>query len=133
MTITHHPSETTLAGFAAGTLGEGRALVVSTHLATCAACRSAVRSFERLRGVALEDAEPLAMDPAALQRALQEIASERPPEMRRARESDPLAAYGLGDWRWIGRRLQFRAVGVPEADGTRVFMLQAAPGTKIPH
>ena len=61
MTIAHHPTDLTLAAFAAGTLDEGRALVVSTHLATCPTCRKAVRSFEHLRGVALQDGEPAAL------------------------------------------------------------------------
>ena len=70
MTIAHHPSDLTLAAFAAGTLDEGRGLVVATHLATCAACRKAVRSFSRMpprAGIALEDGEqsPMAADRSA--------------------------------------------------------------------
>ena len=139
MTIAHHPTDPTLAAFAAGALDEGRALVVSTHLITCPDCRRAVRSFERLRGIALEDAVPVHLEEGALQRALQQISSgetveaaplDRDPSGARP---PPLSAYSLGDWRRIAPGLQWRPVAVPAPERTRVFMLKAAPGIKIPH
>ncbi len=139
MTIAHHPTDPTLAAFAAGTLDEGRALVVSTHVATCSDCRRAVRSFERLRGIALEDAEPVGLEEGALQRALQQISSDEaaqaisPGGGRSQAWPTPLSAYSLGAWRRIAPGLQFRPVEVPETEGTRVFMLKAAPGIRIPH
>jgi putative transcriptional regulator len=137
MTAAHHPYDQTLAAFAAGALDEGRSLVVATHLATCPACRRAVQLFERARGVALADAEPAAMAASALQNALRVIASETPAPAvtaprRQSEYSGPLAAYPLGAWRRIGVGLQWRSVGVPGEAGTRVFMLKAAPGTRIP-
>jgi putative transcriptional regulator len=135
MTITHHPSEMTLASFAAGTLDEGCALVVSTHLLTCPVCREAARAFEYARGVALQDSEPLRMANDALQRALRQISSDAPAQGAdrvAAVHADPLSAYPLGAWRRLGGKLQLRSVGVRAEQGTRVFMLKAAPGTKIP-
>ena len=138
MTIAHHPTDMTLAAFAAGTLDEGRALVVSTHLSTCPACRRAVRSFEHLRGVALADGEGVPLRADALQHALAAVSSAEPrPAVAReeAREEwpGPLSSYPLGTWRRIGGGVQWRSVGVPAGEGTRVFMLKAAPGTRIPH
>jgi len=138
VTITHHPSDVTLAAFAAGTLDEGGALVVSTHLSACSACRAAARTFERVRGIALADGEGTALKADALQRALAAISfAEPPPAPRRdggpAEWSGPLSAYPLGTWRRIGGGVQWRSVGVPADAGTRVFMLKAAPGTRIPH
>jgi putative transcriptional regulator len=139
MTIAHHPTDPTLAAFAAGTLDEGRALVVSTHVVTCPDCRRAVRSFERLRGIALEDAKPADLEVRALQRALQRISTEEPaPAIAVGRDRSetapaPLSAYTLGPWRRIAPGLQWRPVAVPAAEGTRVFMLKAAPGVRIPH
>jgi putative transcriptional regulator len=137
MTIAHHPFDQTLAAFAAGALDEGRSLVVSTHLVTCAVCRRAVRSFEQTRGVVLEDAEPVPMAASALQNALRAIASDQPPPAtgparRQSEYSGPLSAYPLGAWRRIGGHVQWRAVEVPAEQGTRVLMLKAAPGTRIP-
>lgn len=138
MTIAHHPSDPTLAAFAAGTLDEGLGLVVSTHLVGCPTCRKAVRSFECVYGVALEDAERVPMAVDALQHALSAISADDPPA--RAKHEDdrsewpaPLSSYPLGTWRWIGPGVHWRPVGVPADEGTRVFMLKAAPGTRIPH
>ena len=138
MTITHHPADMTLAAFAAGTLDEGRALVVSTHLVACPACRSTVRVFEHARGAVLQDAAPVPMAAGALEHALRKISAEAPIQPRRndsavAQGEYPFAAYSLGAWRRIGRGLRWRSVGVPAAQGTRVFMLKAAPGIRIPH
>ena len=138
MTIAHHPSDPTLAAFAAGTLDEGRGLVVSTHLAGCPACRKAVRSFEGVYGVALEDGERAPMAADALQRALGAIAADDAPAEARSGDDRsawpaPLSSYPLGAWRWIGPGVHWRPVGVPAVEETRVFMLKAAPGTRIPH
>ena len=138
MTISHHPTDMTLAAFASGTLDEGRTLVVATHVSTCPDCRRAVRSFERSRGMALEDAQPVSLKPEALQQVLRQISDDGLPEVTAIAEvqgetpSAPMAAYSVGAWRRIAPGLQFRPVAVPPADGTRVFMLKAAPGTRIP-
>jgi putative transcriptional regulator len=137
--INHHPFDLTLAEYAAGKLDEGRALVVATHLSTCPRCREVARSFERMWTVAMEDSEiaPLAAD--ALQRAFQAVALERSEGASRALQDSPrpqwrtpLSAYRLGPWRRIGHRIHWRHVEVSQQVGTRVFMLRAAPGTKIP-
>jgi putative transcriptional regulator len=138
MTITHHPSDMTLAAFAAGTLDAGRALVVSTHLVTCPACRSAVRVFEHARGVVLQDTPPVPMAADALEHALREISADPPIRLPRddsavMQEAYPFSTYPLGAWRRIGSGLRWRSVGVPAEQGTRVFMLKAAPGIRIPH
>jgi putative transcriptional regulator len=140
MTIMHHPSDTTLAAFASGTLDEARSLVVATHLSLCPQCRHAVRAFEHVGGALLEGAEPAGMSAGALERTMMRLGQPEAisPTPRAAREqtSDnlpaPLSQYALGSWRWIGRRVQWRAVDVPSENGTRVFMLKAAPGTKLP-
>ena len=51
----HHPKNTTLADFAAGTLDEGRSLVVASHLAMCGECREFVSSLEEAGGQMLAD------------------------------------------------------------------------------
>jgi putative transcriptional regulator len=137
MTITHHPSNATLAEFAAGALDEGRRLAVATHLAACAACRKAAAAFESVGGVALADSEPAAMKPDALERALATVAMAPPSQaVAQTATSDapaPLSSYGLGSWRWIGPGIYWRAVNVPASQDTKVFMLKAAPGSVLPH
>ena len=71
MTIAHHPTDATLAAFAAGTLDEGRALVVATHLSLLV--RTAAARCGLLNGCAascLKTPNRVAWKPGALQRAL---------------------------------------------------------------
>ena len=137
-TIMHHPSDTSLAAFAAGSLDEGRGLVVSTHLATCGVCREAVRAFECLGGAALGDGEPMPLAANALERALDAIVADgdatvlKKSDGHAAKPDDLLSAYSLGQWRWIAPGLHWRSVDVPATDSTRVFMLKAVPGIRIP-
>ena len=137
MTIVHHPSDATLAAFAAGQLDEGRRLVVAMHIARCPACRKAAATFEAVGGEAIAENPPIPIAPDALSRALnaldaepREASSSRKPQLT---ESDILSAYGLGPWRWVGPGVYFRTVGVPRDHDKRVFMLRAAPGTSLPH
>ena len=48
--ISHHPSDDSLAHYAAGNLGAGPRLVLATHLSGCPQCRARVRSFEAVGG-----------------------------------------------------------------------------------
>lgn len=140
MSIMHHPSDATLAAFASGTLDEARGLVVATHLSLCAQCRNAVRAFEHVGGALLDDLEPTAMTAGALERAMTQLGQPEPkmsatlvPRARTAPDVPaPLSQYGLGSWRWIGPGVQWRPVDVSSEDGVRVFMLKAAPGTRLP-
>lgn len=136
MNIKHHPTETTLAGFATGTLDEARALAVATHLSLCPQCRTVQQNFEHVGGTLLDRIASDAMAPDALQQALNRIENARPPDRPPARRTDglpaPLSAYELGPWRWIGRGVQWRSVGVPVENDLRVFMLKAAPGIHLP-
>jgi putative transcriptional regulator len=139
MTIIHHPSAATLAAFASGTLDEARAVVVASHLSLCPHCRSEQGRFETLGGALLEAASSVALSKGAVERTLQRAQTEPDrSELVSARLNDepslppPLAHYALGAWRRIGGGVQFRAVDVPFDGYTRVFMLRAAPGTRLP-
>jgi putative transcriptional regulator len=139
----HHPKDSTLADFAAGTLDEGRSLVVASHLAMCGACRGFVSALEEAGGQMLECVEPVAMAEGAAARALQAV-SERATAVAYASqdraprvspvwqpEQKTLLGYELGPWRWVSPGLHYRSVHVPRGE-TRVFMLKAVPGLKIP-
>ena len=137
MSIIHHPSDATLATFAAGTLDEARGVVVAAHLSLCAQCRNAVHAFEAAGGALLDDVAPEAMSAGALQRAMAALGPLDivTPAIHRDAAGDlpsPLSLYAVGPWRWIGRGVQWRPVDVASDDGVRVFMLRAKPGTKLP-
>ncbi len=140
MTIIHHPSDMTLAAFAAGTLDTARGLVVATHVSLCRQCRDAVRSFEDVGGAMLEDVGPVAMSAGAQERVMARLG--RPETIGSAANASrvpaasdlpaPLSHYSLGPWRRIGRGVQWLPVDVESDQGVRVFMLKAEPGTRIP-
>jgi putative transcriptional regulator len=135
----HHPKNETLAAFAAGTLDEGRSLVVAAHLAMCGACRGVVAAFEEAGGQMLDEIEPVAMAEGAFARALAAVEREVPRAAQGKAAARPvwqaeqqtLLGYDLGPWRWVAPGLHYRAVKTPNSD-TRVFMLKAVPGLKIP-
>jgi putative transcriptional regulator len=142
MTVSHHPTEATLAAFAAGTLDEGRMLVVAAHLAACPDCRRSVRMLEATGGVMLDDLAPADLAADGLVRALAQLDAAPPalPPARRA-ETIPgllpahaalLAPYDLGPWRWIGPGVSWRMVDAPTLPGGRVFLLKSAAGTALP-
>ncbi len=141
MTISHHPSEETLAAFVNASLGEGNSLVVATHLAQCIHCRSAVREMSALAGELLErsDTVDISRDvrTAALAR-LDDTPVEVDPPTSTApmaptdRPMAPVLLYESGKWQWVGPGVYRQFIEVPDDTGTRVFMLKAAPGTRLP-
>lgn len=50
----HHPDESLLIEYAAGSLSEAKSLLVATHLALCPACRKAVEDGEIVGGALLQ-------------------------------------------------------------------------------
>ena len=142
----HHPKNETLAEFAAGTLDEGRAVVVAAHLAMCGECRAVIAALEEAGGQMLDAIAPVAMSEGASERALARLDLARldneaaaPSARATASATHPvwqpeqktLLGYDLGPWRWVAPGLHYRAVKTP-ADAARVFMLKAVPGLRIP-
>jgi len=136
----HHPKDTTLADFAAGTLNEGASLVIATHLMICEECRGFVAALEEVGGQMLDQVEPVAMSEGAASLTAARLMAEPrlSGTMSKARskawtsQQEALLGYDLGPWRWVSPGLHYRTVGVSVDNDTRVFMLKAAPGLKIP-
>ena len=143
MTIVHHPSEETLVAFANASLGEGNSLVVATHLAHCRVCRDRLRELTEVGGALLDGAEPATVAESTRAACLARLddaprvanVSARPQVYQvptRLAQSDPLALYSAGEWSWVGPGIRRKMIDVPDATGTRVFLLKADPGTKLP-
>ncbi len=139
MTIMHHPSASAFGAFASGTLDEARAVVVATHLSLCPQCRSTMAGVRATRrrssgcGADCADERRRARTRlGAHSRLLQPQRTAVRRHVEPATYRAPLANYALGSWRWIGRGVQWRSVDVASDDGVRVFMLKAAPGTRLP-
>jgi putative transcriptional regulator len=142
MSIEQHPTGETLTAFAAGNLDEGRSVVVAAHKEMCARCRGWIATIETIGGVLLSDLPPADMANDALSRALSEIDRGGRTEPARAQHGAPsdlgmlpraVRSYPIGRWRWMGPGVHWRPIGVPADRGARVFLLKAAPGTKMPH
>jgi len=127
----HHPDETTLAAFAAGTLDEGRSLVVATHIEMCSSCRRFQSALDRVGGHMLEQAQPVAMSDGAKELALARLDKVTAGSGHRS-AGQALSRYAIGPWRWVGPGIHRRIVNVPSEAGTRVFLLKAAAGMKMP-
>lgn len=139
MSIRHHPSDETLAAYAAGSLDLGRRVVVASHLEHCPACRGFVRGAEEIAGVMLEDLSPAPMSSDALARTLARIERDPVPAAKAtaARHDEPglpycLKPYDMGPWRWVGPGVHMRPILVPDTGKMRVFLLKGAPGTRLP-
>ncbi len=139
MTISHHPSEETLAAFVSGSLCEGNSVVVATHLAHCAECRKAVRDMRELGGELLLQSEEAAMTEESREACLaklDDVPLDSPSQPAALNPEDrvmaPVSLYESGAWQWVGPGVYRRFIDVPDETGTRVFMLKAAPGTRLP-
>jgi putative transcriptional regulator len=128
----HRPSAETLAAFSLGRLDDGLALVVAAHIETNAETAREFRDIEALNGALLDAIEPVAMLGGASSLDLDGSPS-RPPAPPAHGDDLPrvLAPYALGRWQPLGRGIALRRIEVPGAEA-RVFMLRAAPGTRLP-
>jgi putative transcriptional regulator len=74
--IAHHLPLDMLVDYAAGSLEEGPALIVASHVTLCAQCRAQVAGFEAVGGALLEETPTVAMSDGAFDRVLARIAQE---------------------------------------------------------
>lgn len=134
---THHPDEALLLEYAAGSLGEAKALLVATHLAFCPQCRGVVRSGEAA-GAAL------AFDNAAEEvGGVPEVSEDAVEPQRRAvalppgpNVPEPLRSYlgapvsALG---WVPVLRGMQSYPLPEFQGRAIVRLLAIePGRRMP-
>ncbi|GAA0554232.1 putative transcriptional regulator [Rhizomicrobium palustre] len=141
MSIEHHPDESLLTGYAAGTLDLGRHIAVATHLAACADCQKAVSLFTEVGGALFADLSPAPMGEGAfvaLSAKLDTIAPPRasiaaPPSLPVAGLPAFVRRYNAGKWRMVAPGLSMRPIHLPVPSAARVFLLKSAPGAKLRH
>jgi len=142
MTIHHHPSDSLLTAFAAGTLDHGQHIAIATQLIACRHCRGWVRAVERVGGAVLAALPPAAMSTGALARI-----EARLGEPSHAAETAATPApsgiddvpglptfmrrYAAKGWEWIAPGVHLRSILLPQASSTRVFLLKFGAGTKM--
>lgn len=144
MSITAHPAEDLLLGYAAGTLDPGEQIALSTHLMACNQCRSFACAMEQAGGTLLGELAGDAMSAGALERITARLNEPTPvlapplPPGERLRELDGLPQFvrrlPAGPWRWVAPGLKIQRLKPSAASPTRVFLLKAKPGIRLlPH
>ncbi len=133
MLINHHPSDTTLASYAAGTLPEALAMVTATHLSFCPVCRDGVTMAEAVGGSVLDDLPPVAMSDDALARVLARGDLPQVSVVTAVREAGlpaPLKYCNFGRSRLVAPGLRWR----PMRTNGRAWggLLVAQPGRLFP-
>lgn len=139
MSIQHHPADEILAGFAAGTLDQGRHIVAATHLAHCAACRAHAAAMEHVGGEMLAALPPSSISAGASSKVAALLDRAVTPAL-------PEPASGLADvpglpsfvrrmpaagWAWVAPGLHVRRLSVGPASPSRVFLLRSRPGARF--
>ncbi len=130
--IAHHPSEATLAAYAAGTLPEALALVAATHLSHCATCRKTLSTLEATGGALLEDLPPVPLSIDALDRLLGRMdqPAPPPPPILNPELPAPLNRVALGRWWPVGPGVRYRPMQSSGAAWGGLVLAQ--PGRSLP-
>lgn len=135
--IQHHPSDENILAYANGSLSRTLALALGAHLDGCAQCCRTLTMAEAIGGAMLEAEAPAEMDERALSRLLTQldapVAVTPPPP---ATLTIPLPAnlrhQRIGARRWLAPGIWIRPVLKDRSEGTRLYLLGAAPGKSLP-
>jgi len=141
MTIQHHPDDSMLVGFTAGTLDLGQHAAIATHLLSCPRCRRLAHTMEQVGGGVLANLPPAPMSTDALVRVEArltepiDVANGGPVPTTLGADVPGLPKfvrrYPIGKWQWVAPRVHLRRIVLPEESKTRVFLLRSGPGTKM--
>ncbi len=151
MKIKHHPDDATILAYAAGTLDEGFAVLVSCHLETCPHCRQSLKTAEMIGGAALESTEEAAIADGSFGRLLERISAseaaastQAPVRQSRVRRSEDwqklpraLEDYMGGtidniDWKRVGPGVWQKPISLSGTASTSMRLLRIAPGRSVP-
>lgn len=123
MKFEHHPDEATLVAYAAGTLDEAFAVLVSCHLEVCPQCREVVRAAEEIGGAAMtRDDETAEIAEGSFGRLLEKIsAGEKASASPGTGEVEAPAAH---DWHALPQALR----GYLDVDLADIRWNRVAPG-----
>jgi putative transcriptional regulator len=139
-----HPVDDFLLRHAFGGLDAGFSLLVETHMEISAPARDVHARFEALGGALLDEIEPAGVDAAALNKVLVALdAAEAPVRRASTRAVHPampegfalpfvLARQEIGPWRWIAPGVRSAHIALPPASASRAFLLEIAPGVRVP-
>jgi putative transcriptional regulator len=136
--IHHHPSDENILDFANGSLSPTLALAIGAHLDGCAQCCGTVSLAEAVGGALLEAETPAEMDEAVFSQLVNRLDAPMPNVAARPQTDltlmlpANLAHQKIGGRRWLAPGIWIRPVLKDTAEGTRVYLLGAAPGKALP-
>jgi putative transcriptional regulator len=128
--IRHHPDSDMLADYAGGKLHHGAMLVVACHLESCALCRQEISVWECAGGALLEDAAPVALSAAALDKMMARLAADEKPKqalpgfLSRFDIPAALTAQTIGRRRFVTPSIWFAPVAA-DAGEARTYLVYA--------
>lgn len=139
MEVKAHPSDDRLMAYADGSLSDGLALLVASHLTYCPRCRTAVERMELLGGAMIADQAPAGIAAPDRGRVLARLAEEEAPEPTPPVAHDRILPAPLRQVLGTGVdaiRWRFLLPGLSEHriegfEGEDVSLLRARPGTRI--
>ena len=139
MSPQHHPAEEFLLQYASGEATEPFALLIASHLATCAACRAAVAQAEAIGGALLDSLPGGAADAAAVEQGVAAVIARaaRPQAVAAqpaSRPGSPLGHY-IRDldsvaWRSLGPGIRHHVLAKDRHGGV-ARLLWIAPGRGV--
>lgn len=135
MTVSSHPPESLLAGYAGGDLPSAPGLVVAAHLAHCRQCRGLVGEMEAVGGAFLASATPSTMAPAAWTTTLARIGSTpdpRPPSRFQDILPEPIVQAREGFRIRFNNGLWVAQVKARRRHGWRINVIHAPAGAVLP-
>jgi len=140
MNIKHHLDDATLVSYAAGSLSQGMALVVASHLSMCNECQQRMQQAEAIGGLLLEELTPAEPSSNALEAVLARLDEPvaKPEPVKRYRDTPaPLAAM-LGksvhdiSWKKMVAGISYYDLDPQKKGVSR--LLKIAPGKSLlPH
>jgi putative transcriptional regulator len=130
--IRHHPSETTLAAYAAGTLPEALAIVTATHVAQCPVCQVSLGTLEATGGALLREMPPVPLSADALDQLLGRLdePAPAPPPILHPELPAPLHRVSFGRWWPVGFGVRYRPLRA--AGAAWGGLLLALPNRSLP-
>ena len=147
MSASFHPDPATLMAYAAGTLDEAFAVVVSCHLETCDQCAQEVRDLERLGGASLDNSSEARLSDGAFGRVLEKIYVEGAQDdtiIDIGADTDEgnqppsaLQSYLEGDlnsipWKRVSPGVWQKQLNVGDGAQSSLRLLRIASGKKVP-
>lgn len=137
--VQHHLTDALLLSYASGTLPEGFAIVVATHVSMCDECRARLESYEAVGGALVADADAVAVSEDALEATLALIDAAPVFEPRKIKKDAvlplPVQEYlgcDLDGVRWRPLGGGVRQAMLETRDKTKVRLFSIPGGTAIP-